>query len=49
MKNYSDFRFTYSEYTDKKYENKEEWLEYLSPKAIEAYDEFTNQDYQEDY
>lgn len=48
MKFYDDYE--YSELMDEGFEGSyAEWLEYLSPKAIEAYDEYKNTSDQEDY
>ena len=40
MNDYDDYRYTYSELIDGDFVDKLDWLEYLAPKAIEAYDEY---------
>ena len=41
MKDYDDYRFTYSELIDRDFDgSRADWLEYLSPQAVEAYNEY---------
>lgn len=35
-----DYRYTYSELTEDEFISRLDWLEYLSPQAIEAYNEY---------
>ena len=50
MNEYDDYMLTYSELVGDNFKgSNSEWLEYLSPKLVEAYDEYKNTGDQEDY
>ena len=50
MKEFDDYCFTYSELCDLHFDKEEDWLEFLSPEILEAFNEYNfDQDYKEDY